>query len=761
MWRPRPSLLMLLLLSPWGFLSRPAHAQVPGEPAKDCGKAIALVKDIAQPGCTASPCTGSVPNGMVEMGGVLYFQAFDGEQGNGGSGSELWRSDGTSGGTSLVKDIATQPSNPNSNPRDLTVVHGKLFFVADDNGMPALWMSDGTEAGTQRVRGIDSDESEMELTALSSTLFFKMKGAGGSTTLWTSDGTAGGTREVRAENGVNYSNPQFLTPLENKLYFQAQDARGAELWRSDGTPAGTFLVKDVLPGGDGSPSDLTVANGELFFRAIDTPGGDYRLWRSSGSAENTEPVPGITSSGFLENLTAAGNSLFFTLTEGPTVLWAYHRGEGAKPLRNFSLSLTRLTQVDRWLFFMHGNELWKSDGTKPGTQLVMDFGPTSISLIAPGPGMAVLVASTPTGYALWKSNGERAGTVPMDEYPYGPFPSPTTSMVSAAKKLFFVATQHKNGLSTEPLVGDELFAMDFKKVDCTAPRITCAAPMTLEALSPGGAWAQYLPPASTSDDSLSPVMVVKYQPAAGTFLPISGASSHHIVEVTAEDAAGNPATCELKVSVVDGTDPLIRCPTATLYAEATEMQGARVFFPVTADDAASKAQVVFLDQSENFRVSGEYLPVGRTEIMAIAQDEWNNRSSCKFSVEVKDRMPPSLQCPGPQAVTVRGPDGGPVKFAKASAQDNAGPPEVSYSPGQGSLFPPGETVVTATATDAEGNTASCTFPVTVTVEAEGEGPDEPEEGCGCRSGGLGASVVWLVLALFPAWTRRRAGRLGV
>ncbi|WP_245767584.1 ELWxxDGT repeat protein [Stigmatella erecta] len=709
------------------------------------------MKDIAT-GCAGKQCTSSVPNGMVDMGGVLYFQAFDGEQGvNGAHGTELWKSNGTPEGTELVRDIATHPSDPNSDPRELTVVHGALFFVITQNGLPALWKTTGQANTTERVKGFTSDEPGMELTARGSTLYFKMKGQGGSTKLWKSDGTEGGTVEVPAANGVDYSNPQFLTALGDWIYFQAQDSHGAELWKSNGTPEGTQMVKDLLPGsGDGAPSDLTVVNGQLFFRAIDPQGGNYKLWWSSGSEDNTKPVGGITGNGPLENLTAAGDSLFFTTTEGSTALWALRELPDAKQLRSFPLPLMHLTHVNGLLFFMYGSELWKSDGTKPGTQLVKDFGPTtSISLIAPGPGMAILVANTPQGYALWKSNGEPSGTLLLDEYDYTVgIPSPTTAIVSAGTRLFFVATRLKEG-SSDTFVGDELFAVNFKDVDCTRPVIRCVDAMTVEALGPEGARVQYPPLASMSDDSLKPVEVVKYEPPAGTLFPWNE-TSPSLVTVTARDGADNEETCQMKVFVRDSTAPWIQCPAATLHAEATAREGAPVFFQVSANDA------VFLDRVELSHPSGHVFPLGETRVTATAWDGANQQKACSFGVEVKDRMPPSIQCPGPQTVAVQGEDGGRVEFAEATAQDNAGPPEVRYSPGQDSFFPTGETVVTATATDAEGNTASCTFPVTVTGgDSEGEG-----EGCGCRSGGLPGSVVWLLLVLFPAWTRRRAGKLG-
>ena len=100
-----------------------------------------VVKDI-QPGSS-----GSSPAYITAIGSTLYFRANDGT-----NGSELWKSDGTGGGTQMVKDI--NPSG-SSNPNDLTEVGGALFFVANDgtNGFE-LWGSTGTGPGTGMVKDI-------------------------------------------------------------------------------------------------------------------------------------------------------------------------------------------------------------------------------------------------------------------------------------------------------------------------------------------------------------------------------------------------------------------------------------------------------------------------------------------------------------------------------------------------------------------------------------------------------------------------------
>ena len=83
------------------------------------------------------------------IGNTLYF-----ETGN-ASGRELWKSDGTVSGTVMVKDINS--GSGNSDPSDLSVIDGILYFAANDgvHGLE-LWRRDGTPSGTYMVKDINS-----------------------------------------------------------------------------------------------------------------------------------------------------------------------------------------------------------------------------------------------------------------------------------------------------------------------------------------------------------------------------------------------------------------------------------------------------------------------------------------------------------------------------------------------------------------------------------------------------------------------------
>ena len=200
-----------------------------------------LVKDI-NPSATYGYPRSSDPQELTDVDGTLFFRADDGA-----NGQELWKSDGTEAGTVLVKDIepGVYGSYPlSSSPLYLTNVDGTLFFSADDgsNGRE-LWKSDGTTLGTVLVKDINRgsysgpygtfpySSQPSRLVNLNGTLFLRANDGVHGYELWKSDGTETGTMLVKDINPGVYSGPYGsfgygsypteLTSVNGMLFFGA------------------------------------------------------------------------------------------------------------------------------------------------------------------------------------------------------------------------------------------------------------------------------------------------------------------------------------------------------------------------------------------------------------------------------------------------------------------------------------------------------------------------------------------------------------
>ena len=124
----------------------------------------------------------SQPWSLTNVNGTLFFTANDGS-----TGKELWKTDGTSAGTMLVRDI--QPGSDGSSSNSLVNVDGTLLFVANDGSTgEELWQSDGTSSGTVLAMDIAtgaSSSNPRELREVGGRLFFVATTPDYSTELWT------------------------------------------------------------------------------------------------------------------------------------------------------------------------------------------------------------------------------------------------------------------------------------------------------------------------------------------------------------------------------------------------------------------------------------------------------------------------------------------------------------------------------------------------------------------------------------------------
>lgn len=198
-------------------------------------------------------------------------------------GYQLWKSDGTAGGTQLF--LALQSAAAENSMADLTSVGDALFFTIKDptNGYDA-WVSDGTLAGTTHIAHEDAakvlDQYMPYAKKFGPAIYFWTVDSAYTYTLWKTDGTSAGTLRVRAfPQNVPTIYTSQLTEFEGRLYFPEWDADdGMEPWATDGTPDGTFRVADIAPGKANSyPWEMFALGRRLFLSAADNLHGT-ELW---------------------------------------------------------------------------------------------------------------------------------------------------------------------------------------------------------------------------------------------------------------------------------------------------------------------------------------------------------------------------------------------------------------------------------------------------------------------------------------------------
>ena len=365
----------------------------------------------------------------LQIGNSLYFSADDGVHGD-----ELWRSDGTTQGTFMVKDIDLYGG---SYPNQLTNFNGTLYFSADDGAgvhETELWESNGSKDGTKMVKDIytNGHSNPRNFTNLNGKLYFSAYNGVYGRELWESNGSKDGTKIVKDINPNGDSYPSNFTNLNGKLYFSAYNGvYGRELWESNGSKDGTKIVKDIYTNGDSSPIYLTNLNGTLYFLA-DSDGvhGD-ELWESNGSKDGTKMVKDINPYGnsYPNSLTNVNGTLYF-LADSDGVhgdeLWESNRSkDGTKMVKdinpNGNSDPDSLTNVNGTLYFLADSdgdkkfELWSSNRTTKKTSLIKKTtidSPFYYPLININNRLYYIQLSSANKYEyeLWTSDGTPAGT---------------------------------------------------------------------------------------------------------------------------------------------------------------------------------------------------------------------------------------------------------------------------------------------------------------------------------------------------------------
>ncbi len=381
---------------------------------------------------------GFATSSMMVAGNLLFFFADDGIH-----GPELWKTDGTPVGTSMVKEIYPGSSDNGDYFGFLGTFQNSLVFKTHDgvNGIEP-WISNGTEAGTVMLMDATPGPSSSSLTMPSGLLNdqFLFSSTNTITTLWKSDGTPAGTEFLQ-----NLTMPGSMHVLNNTFLFARNESGSVtanELYGGDGTAAGTQLLKQfpIAPNEYSTIFGFTEFKGYIYFTAKDATSG-YAVWRTDGTAAGTtmylDPNPGYLYYGGPFTYQVVGDKLFIASVHIPGTtaseieVWVT---EGTGPSTKLTVfPYSDLIYSGPWFSFKdkfifqghdpaHGVELWKSDGTVAGTQLLQDIneGPASSfskSVVANENDFYFTALGNGVNPQVWKSDGTMCRTQQMTREP--------------------------------------------------------------------------------------------------------------------------------------------------------------------------------------------------------------------------------------------------------------------------------------------------------------------------------------------------------
>jgi len=394
----------------------------------------------------------------VANGDTIFFAGRTPTQGN-----ELYATDGTAAGTRIVKDLYTGSASAfkgkttERNGARFTPVGDRTFFAAYGKWGLDLWVTDGSSAGT--VKLTNSNVRPESLVAFDGELYFAGHSKAKGMELWKSDGTVAGTAQVAdILPGKRSSLPDDLTVVGDSLYFSASavlnarsifrfDANGlsagvefdtpddgyrilgpstafdgkfvyqlgTQLWESDGTPEGTQLILASVQMYSGST--LTEFDGQLYFlRYVNGYGQLVKIVDSAIVA-----LTAATSN--VRNFEIHGGKLWFGENDANihTSLSSISSADSA-PLtvtadlpRDLSFFTLHGAYGNGLLYFAIRDQLWSSDGTTVGTNLIRDLGLSKdramyLEIAATDSTVVVGALDLAKKNSFWISDGTTAGT---------------------------------------------------------------------------------------------------------------------------------------------------------------------------------------------------------------------------------------------------------------------------------------------------------------------------------------------------------------
>lgn len=318
----------------------------------------------------------------------------------------------------------------------------------------------------------------------------------------------------------------------------------------------------------------------------------------------------------------------------------------------------------------------------------------NVSISGPEDGKTYEFGATPTATCSWSDDHDGTGTAtPVVTGPIGP------RATAGLGEVTVTCSQTDSG--TPPLTGT--MSLTYTVVDTTAPSIPPLSDVTAAAVDAAGAAVSYDLPVAT--DTVDGGVPLQCAPGSGSRFPLGSTA----VTCTATDQEGNADSATFAVTVTDQDAPVVTVPDS-MTLDATSPSGAVATFTASAEDNVDGAVEPVCTPA-----SGSTFAFGSTIVTCDAEDAAGNTASGSFSVTVQDVTDPVLTVPSLEPVEATGPDGATVTWDAVTAKDDVDGQlqAVACDAQSGDVFALGDTTVTCTAEDSNGNTGRAAFVVTV------------------------------------------------
>lgn len=321
----------------------------------------------------------------------------------------------------LIADLQPEPGAPRAaQPHGLTRAGARVFFAADDgySGFEPWFFDESTGRARQLADvcpGRCSSEPDT-FVGLGSLVLFRAWDSERGLQLWRSDGTPRGTYPLLALPGPAFG--RLVQPMAlagDIAVLLAGSGSQAALYATDGSRAGTRKISDMAADGVLTPTRFFLSTGRQVFLLAGLSDG-WHLWCSDGTELGTRDLASFP----LEQQASLGAEFAVASPLGQDVLFLADDG-------------------------VHGQELWRTDGTPAGTVLVKDVYPgvggglVGSSLARVGNTIFFAGADDTHSAELWKSDGTEAGTVMVKDLNPGFTSSFPKQLASIDGTLFFRA----------------------------------------------------------------------------------------------------------------------------------------------------------------------------------------------------------------------------------------------------------------------------------------------------------------------------------